>query len=124
MINRCQNTDIKTNIINNYPYITIDCDLEYTIQSSKYNTNTEDITKIKTLENTINSYIEEILLNFLYKISKEYNVDICDFQSTHSSNYLTYDEFKKDHFEKIYKDSYFDVKVQGTIYNGGLFSKE
>ena len=123
-VKRNKNTKINTKLINNYPYINLDCSLEYTVQNSEYNVNTESVEKLKILENAINSYLEQIILNFLYEISHEYNIDICDFQNDLSSNYLTYDDFEKVHWNEIYKDSYFNVNVEGIIYDGGLFAKE
>jgi spore germination protein KC len=115
---------IKGYILNNYPYIKIKCNLDYAIQSSEYNLDSESLKELEIIKNDIDSYIESLLLNFLYEISHEYNVDICDFQNVISSNYLTYDQFEAIHFNKIYKDSYFEIEIQSAIYNSGLFSKE
>jgi spore germination protein KC len=115
---------IKSYILNNYPYIKIDCNLDYYIQSSDYNFDGESLEDLEVLKNSINDYIEELLLNFLYEISHEYNVDICDFQNSVSSNYLTYEDFENIHWNEIYKNSYFEIEIQSAIYNGGLFSEE
>jgi spore germination protein KC len=117
-------TEIKGYILNNYPYIKINCDLDYSIQSAEYNLDTESFENLNIIKNYIDSYIKELLLNFLYEISHEYNVDICDFQNVISSNYLTYDQFENIHWNEIYKDSYFEIEIQSAIYNSGLFSKE
>jgi spore germination protein KC len=117
-------TEIKGYILNNYPYIKINCDLDYSIQSAEYNLDTESFENLNIIKNYIDSYIKELLLNFLYEISHEYNVDICDFQNVISSNYLTYNQFENIHWNEIYKDSYFEIEIQSAIYNSGLFSKE
>lgn len=119
-----KNTSIEVKIENNYPYITIKGDLNYSIDSASTNLNYEDFNTIKTIENCINSYLEKILLNFLYKISHEYNQDICDFKNNVSSQFLTYDELDKINWKEIYKDSYFNVQINGNIVDTGLFSKE
>ena len=62
--------------------------------------------------------------SFLYEISHKYNVDLCNFGNKLLENYLTLDEFEKVHWNEIYKDSYFDISVKGTISNLGMFSQE
>lgn len=76
------------------------------------------------LETSINSYIQEIISNFLYEISHKYDVDLCNFKNKMLKNYLTLDEFEKIHWEEIYKDSYFKVNIKGKIENLGMFSQE
>ena len=76
------------------------------------------------LENSINAYIQEIITNFLYEISHKYNVDICNFKNKMLNQYLTLDDFDKIHWDEIYKDSYFEVKIKGKVENLGMFSQE
>ena len=78
----------------------------------------------KLLEDSINSYIQEIVSSFLYDISHKYNVDICNFKNKILGKYLTLDDFEKIHWDEIYKDSYFDVNINGKIESLGMFSQE
>ncbi len=76
------------------------------------------------LKKSIDEYIEKNMYEFLYSISHKYDVDICKFENIFLSNYLTYDDFKKIHWQEIYKDSYFNILVNSSIVNSGLLSKE
>ena len=80
--------------------------------------------KINGLELAIDAYIQEMVLSFLYKISHEYSIDICNFQNKISTHYFTLEDFQKIHWNEIYPDSYFDVSVTGKIENSGMFSRE
>jgi len=119
-----KDTKIDSNIVNNYPYIKINSFLEYSIESSTNSFNTKSIEDVEILEKYVNNYLEELIKNFLYTISHVYNTDICNFENYLSSKYLSEDDFKKIHWSDIYKDSFFEVKVNGMISNGGLFSED
>lgn len=116
-------TKIDVYIENNYPYIKIKSDLKYSLQSIATKTNLESSEDIAILEKQINSYLEEITLEFLYKISHVYNQDICEFKNNLSSKYLTRDELEKIKWNEIYKYSYFDIELNGKLINNGLFSE-
>lgn len=122
-IRQIKNPNISCDIVNNYPFIKINFTIEYNILSS-YNFNTDLFSGNELLENAVNSYIQEMISNFLYEISHKYNVDICNFGNKLSENYPTLDEFKQIHWNEIYKDSYFDINVNGKIENSGMFSRE
>lgn len=119
-----EDSKIDVSLVNGYPYIEIDIKLRYTLESASSSFDYESTDTLQTLENHINSYIEKICLSFLYKISHEYNKDICNFQNSLSSKYLTYDEFEKINWNEIYKESFFKVIIDGSIQDSGLFIKE
>ena len=123
LIKEIKKPKINCSLINNYPFIEINLFLEYDILSSSYNINLNSITENELLEQSINNYLEEIILNFLYEISHQYNVDICNFENKFSANYLTLEEFDKINWNSIYKDSYFNINIKGTIKDFGIFSK-
>lgn len=124
LLKQIKEPDIKCHLVNNYPFIEINLNLEYNILTSSSNMNTGTLEENDLLEESINNYLKEIVLNFLYKISHKYNVDICNFRNQLSKSYLTLDDFEKIHWEDIYKDSYFEVIVNGKIENTGTFSWE
>lgn len=119
-----KDTDIKIELVNGYPYIQIDAYFECSINSMNDYFNYESTENIEILENAVNEYIENITLNFLYKISQEYNLDICNFKNYASSNYLTIDEYNKINWKSIYKYSTFKVNAESSIEYSGLLSSE
>lgn len=119
-----KNTKIKIDLVNGYPYIQIDMNFECSINSMNDYFNYESTENIKILEDAANKYIEDICLNFLYKISQEYNLDICNFKNIISSKYLTLDEYNKINWPSIYKYSTFKVNVETSIEYSGLLSSE
>ena len=123
-IEQVKKPSISCYLINNYPYIKINLYLEYSLLSSSYSIDTKTISGNKHLKNAINSYIQEMVLSFLYETSHKYNIDLCNFRNIISSNYLTLDEFNKIHWEEIYKDSHFTVNIHGEITDLGIFSNE
>ncbi len=124
LIKQVKEPKIDCNLINSYPFIKITFSLEYDVLSSTYEIDTASEKGDKLLENSINSYIQEMITSFLYKISHKYNVDICNFKNKMLQEYLTLDEFEKIHWDEIYKDSYFEIEVNGEIESLGMFSQE
>ena len=123
-IKQAKKPKIECKLVNNYPFIKIKTSLEYGILSSTYEIDTDSEDGNLLLERAINSYIQEIISNFLYEISHKYDADICNFKNEILKNYLTLEEFEKIHWNEIYKDSYFEVSVDGKIENLGMFSQE
>ena len=111
-------------LVNNYPFIEIDLTLEYGVLTSPIDINTAILAQNNLLEETINSYVQKMILNFLYEASHRYNVDICNFRNQISKKYLTSKEFEKIHWNEIYKESFFKVNINGRIKATGTFSKE
>ncbi len=115
---------IEISIVNNHPFIKIKSPLECSIKSASDSFEYESTKNLKILEESINSYLEEITLNFLYKISHDYDIDICNLKNTISSKYTTQSEFKKIHWEDIYKNSFFEVEIDSSLKYNGLFTQE
>lgn len=119
-----KDTEVQIDLINGYPYIQIDMYLECSINSMSDYFNYESIENINILETAVNNYIENISLDFLYLISKQYNLDICNFKNNISSNYLILDDYEKINWSSIYKYSVFKVNVETSIEYSGLLSSE
>ena len=119
-----KDTSINIDLVNGYPYIQINCYFECSLNSMNDYYNYESTKNIEIIENAVNEYLENLILDFLYKISQEYNLDICDFKNIISSNYLTLDEFNKIDWQSIYKYSSFNVDVETSIEYSGLLSSE
>lgn len=117
-------TDISIDVINGTPYISITIFPEGTVRSSGSSFNYIEDKNITTLENTTNSYLENLLKEYLYNISKKYNSDIAGFKALYKSKFFTRDEFEKIHWNDIFQDSFFEVKVNTRINSSNLYSKE
>lgn len=116
----------KTNIslINNSPFIEIDIYPKCYISSSGKNydyTKDADITK---LEKTTDAYIQGIVTNYLYTITKQYDSDIAEFGKKFTASYLTLDDFKKIKWNDIFINSFYKVNVHTKITSSKLFNKQ
>ena len=111
-------------IINNTPYITCEFFVTGNIESSgkKFDyTKSENILKV---EKSAEKYLKTLITDYLYKISREYNSDIFNFENMYTKKCLTNKELEAIHFKDIYKDSVFDVTVNVDIGSSNLFEKE
>ena len=105
-------------------YITIDVHPKGSIRSSGSVFNYINNENIKKLENATDIYISNIIKDYVYRLTKEYNTDVIGFKSVCQSQYLTEDEFEKVHWDEIFQDSFFDVTVDTEINSSNLFNKE
>lgn len=119
-----KNTDIDIEMINGSPLISITAYPEGTIRSSGSHFNYINNENIKMVENTVNNYFENLLKEYLYSISKKYNSDIVGFEGLYRAKFLTKEEFNKFHWDEVFQDSFFDVKINTKINSSNLFNKE
>lgn len=119
-----KNTDIKIDIINGSPLISITVYPEGTIRSSGSIFNYIDTKNITSVEKAATNYLEKILKDYLYTISKKYNSDIVGFKGIYQSTFLTKEEFDKIHWDEIFMDSYFKITLKTKINSSNLFNKE
>lgn len=119
-----KNTEIKIDIINGSPFITLTIYPEGTIRSSGSIFNYIDNNNITSVEHATTNYLEKILKDYLYTISKKYNSDIVGFKGIYQSTFLTKEEFDKIHWDEIFQDSYFKINLKTKINSSNLFNKE
>lgn len=119
-----KDTKVSVDIINNTPYITVDVYPKGAIRSSGSVFNYIDSNNLKKLESSANSYFSEIISDYLYELTKEYNTDVVGFKSVCQSQYFTEDEFEKIHWDEIFQDSFFKINVKTEINSSNLFNKE
>lgn len=115
---------IDVSLINHTPFITINASIEASINSSGEQFDYTVPENIKLVEQAANQYLNGLLKEYLYIISKEYNSDIAGFSGMLASKVLTADEFEKVHWNEIFQDSYFEVNVDTKITSSHLFNKE
>ena len=100
-----KNTQIDIDVINGSPCINLTVYPEGTIRSSGSIFNYIDNNNIKNVEVATSNYLEKILKDYLYTITKKSNSDIVGFKGIYQSTFLTKEEFDKIHWDEIFKDS-------------------
>lgn len=119
-----KNTEIKIDVINGSPFITLTIYPEGTIRSSGSIFNYIDNNNITNVEHATTNYLEKIIKDYLYTISKKYNSDIVGFKGIYQSTFPTKEEFDKVHWDEIFQDSYFKINLKTKINSSNLFNKE
>lgn len=115
---------VNISLINNSPFIEIDIYPKCYISSSGKNYDYTNENDIKKLEETTNSYIKNIVTNYLYTITKEYDSDIAEFGRKFTANFWTLDDFKKIRWNDIFKNTFYKVNVHTKITSSKLFNKQ
>ncbi len=109
---------IIVNVENDIPQINIKLYLNGDFISTAYEDMIED--NVDGFEAETQKYIEDAVLTFLYKTSKEYDSDILGFASYAKRSFLTYKELNNYNWEGKYKDAQFNVTVDFNIERTGL----
>ena len=115
---------IHTNIINGTPYIVCDLFLHANIKSSGKNFDYTKPENIEIVTRYAEIFIQNITENDLYKLAKDYDTDVLEFQRNLSLKCLTNEELNNYHFKEVFKDSYFTVNPNLQIESTYLFSKK
>lgn len=115
---------IDVNLINNTPFITIDFSIEASINSSGEGFDYTLEENIRTVEKSANEFLERLIKEYLYIISKEYDSDIIGFGGILASKFLTAEDYNKVHWREIFKDSLFEVNIDTSVTSSHLFNKE
>ena len=92
------NPDAK--IVNNSPYIKINCRISGRVYSLNENANYSDPQTLEELSNSCSNYLESIISDYLYKTSKVFNSDITKLGKYIRKNFLTESEYK-DYMNRI-----------------------
>lgn len=117
------NTSIDAKIVNNSPYIKIDCKISGRVYSLDKNTNYSDPEILEELSNSCSNYLEAIISDYLYKTSKVFNSDINKLGKYIRKNFLTESEYKNYNWADRYQDSFFEVKVNASIKSSFLLTE-
>lgn len=117
-------TNIDIDVINGTPFFSIDIYPEGFISSSGKNFDFIDTDNIELVEKATNEYIQTLIKEYLYNITKNFNSDIIGFGCLYKTQFLTEDEFNKIEWKKIFQDSFFEVNVKSKINSSNLFNKE
>lgn len=119
-----KNSHKKVEIINNTPFISCEIFLGATIKTSGKDFDYTTTKNIEIVETELSKYLEKVILDYLYTISKDYEADVLNFENMLSNSCLTNQELENYHWDSIYKDSYFKVIVNTNVNSTHLFDKE
>ena len=117
------NTKVDAKIVNDSPFISIDCNFSGRVYSIDESVNYSDIDTLKQISNSCNSYLESILSDYLYKTSKELNADINKLGKFIRKNFLTESDYQNYNWSSKYKDTFFDIDVDCSIKSSFLLTR-
>ncbi len=112
-----KDTESSVELINGTPYITCNVFVTGNITSLDENLDYSTEENLKLIEDYTNSYLEQNILSYLYKTSKEYKCDIANFGRHVIGNYLTWNDWIESDWLYNYQNSFFSVNVNSNIRN-------
>lgn len=119
-----KSTDINIEILNGTPFFDITIYPKASILSSGEGYDFTTSKSIIQIQEATNNYIENIMKQYLYEISKTYNADIVGFAGVYGRKVATQEDLKKINFSKVFEDSFFKVNVETEIHSSNLFNKQ
>ena len=114
-VSKRKNTENSVYLVNNSPYIKTNIFLKANILSMDSGEDFSSSEDLLQVEKTLNNYIEENVLSYLYKTSKELNSDIVGFGRHVAKNYLTIQEANNSKWLQNYKNSFFSCIVDCNV---------
>ena len=117
-----KDTNIDTKLVNGSPFATIEVFLNSRLLSVDKNSGDFDSDEIKELESLINSYLENAILNYLYKTSKEFESDIDGIGQSLLTKFKNSKEWNNYNWPQNYKNTFFKVHVNTNIKSSFLLS--
>ena len=115
-------TNIDAKLINGSPFATIEVFLNSRLLSVDRNSGDFDSDEIKELESLINSYLENAILNYLYKTSKEFESDIDGIGQSLLTKFKNSKEWNNYNWPQNYKNTFFKVHINTNIKSSFLLS--
>lgn len=113
---------IDIDIVNGSPFIKIKLKLEARILSVDDNTDYSTKEKLSEISQSANKYIENMIIEYLYKTSIKLKSDVNGFGKYALQLFLTEPDFEKYNWLACYKDSIFDVTVDTRVKSAFLLS--
>ena len=117
------NTKVDAKIVNDSPFISIDCNFSGRVYSIDESVNYSDIDTLKQISNSCNSYLESILSNYLYKTCKEVNAGTNKLGKLIRKKFLTESDYQNYNWSSKYKDTFFDIDVDCSIKSSFLLTR-
>lgn len=116
-------TSVEVDTSTSSPYIKINCSFTAQIYSMSENSKYLSPDVLDSISNSCNSYLESMLLNYLYKTSKDFKSDINGFGNFATKNFTTTSEYETYNWLESYKDAFFDISVQTSVKSGMLINE-
>lgn len=117
-----KDTNIDTKLVNGSPFASIEVFLNSRLLSVDKNSGDFDADEIKELESLINSYLENAILNYLYKTSKEFESDIDGIGQSLLTKFKNSKEWNNYNWPQNYKNTFFKAHVNTNIKSSFLLS--
>lgn len=108
-------------LINDSAYIYTNINLNVQILSASSNSDYSNNSNIETLESEINSYFQNIITDYLYKMSKQYNADIDGFGKYAVKYFSSQQKWDNYNWLNNYRNSFFKVNVKSKIKSSSNF---
>jgi len=118
-----KNTKNCVEFINNTPFISSTIYLTANILSMDENLDYSNNENLEVIQEYLNTYLEENILECLYKTSKEFRSDIFDFGNLAVKKYSTWTKWGDSDWLSNYENSFFKVEVNSIVQAGQLFTK-
>lgn len=116
-------SEVKLDIKDNKPYISIKLSLEADIMTLDKGVNYETNEVLLKISDATKEYMKEQLNNYLNKVSKEYNVDIDHFCTKGPAHFSTISEWEQFNWNEKFKDTVFDVNIDIDVLSTMLITK-
>lgn len=118
-----KDSDVKVDIKDDKPYISIKLSLKADIMTLDEDINYETEEVSSKISNATKEYMKEQINNYLNKISKEYNVDIDHFCTKGPAHFATISEWEDFKWDEKFKDAVFDVDIDIDALSTMLITK-
>ncbi len=118
---KSRKVDIDTS--SSTPYINVNCYFSARIYSMAENSKYLSDDVLAAISNSCNSYLENIISDYLYKTSKSFKSDINGFGNNATKNFLTTKDFENYNWNENYKNAFFKVNVDTSVKSGMLITE-
>lgn len=117
------NTKNSVELINDFPFIKSNVHITANVTSMDYHIDLSKRENLILLEEYLEKYLKENILNYLYKTSIGFQADIVGFGKYIMPHYLTWDNWTKDDWLNNYQNSTFKVDINANVESGYLYTK-
>lgn len=105
-------TNTSVSIVNGSPSVSCNISLNARILSMEKDSSYQTEDRIYQIQESANLYMQQQVLAYLYKTSKDLNSDIAGIGKKAVSNFITQQEWDNYNWLDNYKNSFFDVTMQ------------
>ena len=114
---------IKVQLINQTPFITINCKFDGKIYSANNNSNYLEDNTLEEISKEASRHIKQQMNNYLYKTAKLFKSDINGFGKYARSEFINIKDFENYNWPDSYCDSFFKVTCDVKIRSGFLITE-